>query len=593
MKYRFRPALLALALFPAMIACAGKDDGNGSARADSTGSGTAATQQVAQVSPQDFTLSGALLAGRLAINQGDDAMAAKLLARAREAAPDDGTLALRMLSALVASGDFAGAVKLSAELDAKGVKSPLLALVGFVDRIKAGDYKAAERALAGLKDDGIGRIARPFLAAWTALGTGGNFETAQKALEPLSEFTGLEAVIELHRALMEDQLGQRKEAVARMKAAAEAGATSARFIELYVDLLHRSGENAAAGGFLDAFGAAKSGVAGAIVDPLRESLSAPAPKGPLMATPAQGIAETLFDLGSILQSENINDQAKAFGRLALELDRDLSIARLLLGNLMGQKERYADAIQMYRSIPEASIYRWSGEISVADSQQSLNDIEGAIATLRGLVETRPGRSEAVVELGDLYRREKRFSDAIDAYGDVIARIKEPQADDWALFYSRGVAYERNKQWDKAEPDFKKALELSPNQPYALNYLAYTWVERRENLDQALKMLNTAVEQRPDEGFIVDSLGWAYFQLGDFEKAVNFLERAVELQPTDPVLNDHLGDAYWRVGRRNEARFQWHRSLSFKPEADQVGLIEEKIRSGLPDAAGATTQPSGG
>jgi len=199
----------------------------------------------------------------------------------------------------------------------------------------------------------------------------------------------------------------------------------------------------------------------------------------------------------------------------------------------------------------------------------------------------------VVELGDLYRREKRFADAVKAYDTVIGTIEDPKADDWSLFYSRGVAHERNKEWDKAEPDFKKALELSPDQPYVLNYLAYTWVERRQNLDEALKMLNNAVEQRPEEGFIVDSLGWAYFQLGDFEKAVTYLERAVELQPTDPVLNDHLGDAYWRVGRKNEARFQWHRSLSFKPEEDQIGLIQEKIKTGLGAAKPEASAPSGG
>ncbi|WP_374384329.1 tetratricopeptide repeat protein [Dongia sp.] len=585
---RLKPALLALALLPAMIACAGKEDGDGTARADSS-TNTAVTTPV---EPQ-WSLSGALLAGRFAFAQGDDAMAAKLLGIAREAAPGDQVLATRTLAAMINAGQFKDAVKLAAEIKAQGAKTPFIALVELVDRVEAGDYKAAKAAIDSLSDDGIGRVTKPFLGAWVELGRTGQLEPATDALKPLSEFNGLGAVVTQHTALMEDQLGRSPAALERMKGAADAGAGSARFVELYVEFLHRAGKAKEAAAFLDAFRSSNSGVAGAIADPLADRLSRPAQQGPIVATPAEGLAEAMFDLGSILQSENAEDQAKLFARLALELDPKLDIARLLLGNMMQQAERYEDAVAMYRSIPKESIYRWSAEISVADCQQKLEDVDGAIATLKDLVQSRPQRREAIVELGDLYRREKRFAEAVGAYDQVIGGIKDAKPDDWSLFYARGVAHERNKQWDKAEPDFKKALELSPDQPYVLNYLAYTWVERRENLDQALKMLNSAVEQRPEEGFIVDSLGWAYFQLGDFEKAVTYLERAVELQPTDPVLNDHLGDAYWRVGRKNEARFQWHRSLSFKPEADQVGLIEEKLKSGLDAAKPEATAPSGG
>lgn len=583
---RIRPALFALALLPAMIACAGQEDGDGTARADST---QAATDQAAA----DWSLSGALLAGRLAYNQGDDVMAAKLLGLAREAAPGDQALAARTLAALISSGDFKGAVALVAEIKEQGAKTPFISIVEFVDRVKADDFKGAKLALDGLSDDGIGRIAKPFFAAWISLALDGKLEPAIAALGPLSDFNGLGAVVTQHSALMEDQAGQSQQALERMKGAADAGAASARFIELYVEFLHRGGDTGDANAFLDLFRSANAGIAGAIADPLAERLAKPAAKGPILATPAQGLAEAFFDLGSILQSENVEDQAKVFARLALELDPDLDIAKLLLGNLMQQRDRCADAIAMYRTIRAESIYRWSGEISVADCQQKLDDLDGAIATLRDLVKARPNRIEAVVELGDLYRREKRFGEAVDAYSQVIDKIKQPSSNDWTLYYSRGVAHERNKQWDKAEPDFQKALELSPDQPYVLNYLAYTWVERRENLDQALKMLNSAVEQRPEEGFIVDSLGWAYFQLGEFDKAVTYLERAVELQPTDPVLNDHLGDAYWRVGRKNEARFQWHRSLSFKPEEDQISVIQEKLKSGLGDVKAENTTPSGG
>ena len=588
---RIRPALFALVLLPAMFACAGEEDGDGSARADS--SQTAADPAATGQAIQDWSLSGALLAGRLAYNQGDDAMAAKLLGMALAAVPGDRVLAARTLTALIGSGDFKGAVALAAEIKKQGVKTPFIALVEIVARVKADDFAGAKAALDGLGDDGIDRIARPLFGAWIALGADGKLAPALAELAPLSDVNGLGAIVTQHTALMEDQAGQPKAALDHIKSAADAGAASARFIELYVEFLHRNGDTAAATAFLDLFRANNTGIAGAIADPLAERLAKPAAKGPVLATPARGLAEAFFDLGLILHSENVEDQAKMFGRLALELAPDLDIAKLLLGNLIQQHERCADAIAMYRTIRVESIYRWSGEISVADCQQKLDDLAGAIVTLRGLVKARPDRSEAVIELGDLYRREKRFGEAIETYGQVIGNIKQPSAGDWALFYSRGVAYERDKQWDKAEPDFQQALALSPDQPYVLNYLAYTWVERRQNLDRALAMLNSAVAQRPEEGFIVDSLGWAYFQLGQFDKAVTHLERAVELQPADPVLNDHLGDAYWRVGRKNEARFQWRRALSFKPEEDQIGAIQEKLKNGLGDTQAEVTTPSGG
>ena len=422
---RLRPAMFALALLPAMIACAGKEDGDGTARADSS------TAQVVadQATEPNWSLSGALLAGRLAYSEGDDAMAAKLLGLAREAAPGDQVLAARTLSALIASGDFKGAVALAAEIKTQGAKTPYIGFVEMVDSAKAGDFKAAKVALDSISDDGIGRIAKPFFAAWIALGQGGQLEPAIAALAPLSDFNGLGAMVTQQTALMEDQMGRAQQGLERMQGAADAGAASARFIELYVEFLHRGGKIDAAKTYIDQFRTANSGIAGAIADPLAERLVQPAATGPILKTPAAGLAEVFFDLGTILQSENIEDQAKVFARLALELDPDLDIARLLIGNLMQQRERCAEAIDMYRAISESSIYRWSAEISVAECQQTLEDLDSAIATLQGLVKARPNRTEAVVELGDLFRREKRFAEAVDAYDQVIGTIKQPAASD--------------------------------------------------------------------------------------------------------------------------------------------------------------------
>jgi Flp pilus assembly protein TadD len=201
--------------------------------------------------------------------------------------------------------------------------------------------------------------------------------------------------------------------------------------------------------------------------------------------------------------------------------------------------------------------------------------------LEELAGAAPERIDALVQLGDLRRHDENYAAAEDAYSRAIARIGEPRREHWTLLYARGIAYERTKRWPEAEADFLKALELEPEQPFVLNYLGYSWVDMGMHLDRAKGMLNRAVELRPDDGYIVDSLGWVYFRVGEYDKAVTRLERAVELEPGDPVINDHLGDAYWRVGRQREARYQWQRVLTLDPEEDVIADVEQKLRSGLP------------
>lgn len=174
----------------------------------------------------------------------------------------------------------------------------------------------------------------------------------------------------------------------------------------------------------------------------------------------------------------------------------------------------------------------------------------------------------------------------------------PTRADWSLFYVRGIAYERSKQWAKSEADLKKALELYPDQPLVLNYLGYSWIDQGINLDEGMKLIQRAVGLRPDDGYIVDSLGWAHYRLGQYEDAVRELERAVELRPQDPVMNDHLGDAYWKVGRKLEAGFQWSHARDLKPEPEDLKKIEAKLKDGLPDdpstnAADAQEKKNGG
>lgn len=193
-------------------------------------------------------------------------------------------------------------------------------------------------------------------------------------------------------------------------------------------------------------------------------------------------------------------------------------------------------------------------------------------------------------LSNIMRARKRYEEAVGYLGKIIELVGKPEQRDWVYYYSRGTCYERIKQWPKAEIDLKQALKLDPNQALTLNYLGYSWIDQNINLRQGMKLIEKAVSLKPDDGYIVDSLGWAHYRVGDYQEAVRFLEKAVDLRPEDPVLNDHLGDAYWQVGRIREARFQWDQALSLKPEPELVGTLEKKLADGLPVKRQAAADP---
>ncbi|HVO04010.1 MAG TPA: tetratricopeptide repeat protein [Candidatus Cybelea sp.] len=534
---------------------------------------------VGPLNPKQWSASGLYLAGQHAVESGDMKTAADLLPLALQADPGNGALAEQALIALISDGRFDQAIALAHDTVRHDPKAPLATIMLAVDAIHRDKPAEARNLLNDMGEDAVGRIAQPLILAWLTLEEQG-LDQAEAAMKPVNAVDGLKPLVESHLAMMEEMSGKPDQAAQRFSALVDADHVTSHLIEIYLDLLHRQGKDDAAQKLLAKFRSMSEDVTGAMADALAEQLKHPAPKQPLVDTPAKGVAEVLFDIGGLLRSDKLNGQAILFSRLALYLDPKLDVAKLLVGNLLQDGQHLESAIEVFQSIQPGSPYWWSAHLAVSDCLRDLDRTDDALKLLNDLVAAQPARADAAIALGDLYRKEKRYAEAATAYTTALQRIGTPGAHDWSVFYFRGTAYERNNQWDKAEPDFLKALELSPDQPYVLNYLAYTWVEKRQHLDEALKMLQKAVDARPEEGFIVDSLGWAYYQLGNYDKAVGYLERAVELEPNDPVLNDHLGDAYWRVGRKAEARFQWNRALNFKPEPDQIGLIEGKIKNGL-------------
>ncbi|MFV2092375.1 MAG: tetratricopeptide repeat protein, partial [Hyphomicrobiales bacterium] len=276
------------------------------------------------------------------------------------------------------------------------------------------------------------------------------------------------------------------------------------------------------------------------------------------------------------------DLALIYLHMALYLRPDYPVAQFLIADILDRQRRLEKSNEMYATINDFSPLKREARIQRALNLDQLERTDEAKTVLDAIIAEDATDRSALESTANMLRSRMRYKEAEPYYSRAVALATHPGRADWRLYYSRAITYERLKQWPSAEKDFLKALELSPDQPLVLNYLGYTWIDQGVKLQRALKMVRKAVEQRPNDGYIVDSLGWAYFKMGRFEEAVQELERATELRADDAVINDHLGDAYWRVGRRLEARFQWSQVLELDPEEDQIDLIKEKLKSGLPE-----------
>jgi tetratricopeptide (TPR) repeat protein len=304
----------------------------------------------------------------------------------------------------------------------------------------------------------------------------------------------------------------------------------------------------------------------------------------LVSTAQAGAAEALYGLGASLGRRGGEDLGLVYLQLSLYLVPAHPLALLSLADLYESVKRPAMAIKVYERVPAGSPLKRNAQIQLATDLDSADRGEEAIKILKEVIAQDPKDLEAIMALGNIERGRKKFADCVQTYSLGIGAL--PEGNDKGnsvYYYYRGICEERSKQWPKAEADMRKALELQPEQPHVLNYLGYSWIDQGINLDEGMKMIKRAVEQRPDDGYIVDSLGWAYYRIGNYEEAVKNLERAIDLKPEDPTINDHLGDAYWRVGRTLEAKFQWSHARDLKPEPEDLPKIVAKIDNGLPDA----------
>jgi Flp pilus assembly protein TadD len=293
----------------------------------------------------------------------------------------------------------------------------------------------------------------------------------------------------------------------------------------------------------------------------------------------EGFAEIFYTVSTILMQDNVKGIATNFLQYAMFFKPEFPLVHFLQAQIFESDEYYRGAQNEFNKIKSDSPLYFQSKLQRAWLYDEMDRSDETIAALLDLEREYPDNREVLNSIAEFYRMHERYTEAIPAYSKVIDNIEKETARDWLIYYTRGIVFDQEKRWDEAEQDLKKALEIKPEQPMVLNYLAYSWVDRGLNYVEAKKMLERAVEQRPNDGYIVDSLGWALYKMGDYEEAVPILECAAQLETQDWAINDHLGDAYWKVGRKNEARFQWRHALSLSPDEDKIDLIKSKIRVG--------------
>ncbi|MDR5653389.1 tetratricopeptide repeat protein [Ruixingdingia sedimenti] len=550
-RSRFRPAL-ALAALAAALAVGLPDPG----RAD---------------------VAGPYLAARTAARASDFREAAGYFTKALVEDPSNTMLMEGAVISFVGAGNVESAIPIARRLSGMPGAEPSqpAQLVMLASQIKRG---AHDELLADLA---AGRRTSPLIdgltAAWAELGRG-RMSEAVEAFRSLTDEGGMQIFGDYHLALALASVGDFEGAEALFSADNAIYRNTRRGAFAHAQILSQLERPQDA---LAALDEAFQIDADPDLAALRLKLQAGEPVPfDIVRNATDGQAEVFLTLAAALQGEANSQLVLMYSRIAEYLRPDLADAVLTSGGLLEVLGQQDLAIENYGRIAPGSPGYLAAQMGRAQALFSSDRRDEAIATMTALSDSHSGMMTVHIGLGDMLQAQERWLDAAAAYGRAIDLIPETNEGLWLIHFNRAICYERAKQWDKAEPDFRKALELRPDQPSVLNYLGYSYLEMNRNLDEALGMIQRAVAAEPEAGHIVDSLAWGYYLIGRYDEALEPMERASQMMPVDPVVTDHMGDVYWAVGRKREARFQWYRALSFAPEEKDAARIRRKLEVGL-------------
>ncbi|MDD9909347.1 MAG: tetratricopeptide repeat protein [Ahrensia sp.] len=543
-----------------------------------------AKEETAEDFYSSSSLAGNYLAARIAATEKDTDFAVQFYRRALARDPDNPSLKYQAFLNFIANGDFEEGIRLGTDM-AKLPEAPqVVQLILAADEIRKRNWAGASKLLEAQWRSPLDRLFAGLLQSWVQLAQD-RTDDALASLDALEGPDWYDLFQQYHGGLIAMAAGRPEAAVKRLEEAMNNAAGGAAARETYdrvqlafVEALRKSGDLERAEAVLvDILNRRPQNP---VFERALANLQDKKPTFFDVSKPTRGAAEAFMNLGTAINREGGEQFARIYLQLASMLAAKDNSVIASLAELFDKEGKIVRANDLFGAVAPTSPYARFARLEYALNLDQMGKEDEARDILDELVEQHPDDIVVHLSYGSVLARHEKFDEAIEVYKPIIARIDEPERLHWNLFYRLGIAYERTKQWPLAEATFKKALELHPDQPSVLNYLGYSWVDMAINLQEGLDMIRKAVELRPNDGYMVDSLGWAYYRLNRFQEAVIELERAVELRPGDPTINDHLGDAYWRANRKLEATFQWRHALALDPPKDDIARIEEKLAKGL-------------
>jgi len=532
------------------------------------------------------TFSGAFLAARTADVDHDYDNAIALYKKALMIEPGNPEIRQRLMISLLLNGNMDEGVKYANDLKGDPTVERITTIVRGMDALRRHDYKASQAILKYTGPNDLDRMMNSLLSAWAQVGAG----RGKEALATVDKMQGpnwFDIFKNYQAGMVALVIGDTRSARSHLNSAIldkDGGATAPdtymRAVMALASLEAKEGNKQKA---LDAISVGDSMISNfAPLNALRDRIGKGEIPEQAVGNAAQGAASVLFSVAAALNRDGAEDVVSLYLQTARALDPTSPDTLVLLGGIAEKQDQMDRAIAFYRQVPSDSPMARISELQLGLALAQGGKSDDALKHLKALINSDPKDIRSYLAYGNVLSQAKNYQAMAENYDKAVEIIGPvPTKVDWNIFYQRAIAYERLKKWDIAEPNFKKALELNPDQPQVLNYLGYSWVDMNRNLDEGLAMIQKAVDARPDDGYIVDSLGWAYFRLNRFDDSVRQLERAVQLEAGDVTVNDHLGDAYWRVGRRLEAVYQWNRAITYKPEEADLPRLKDKIANGLP------------